>query len=98
MVNSLTEKDLGVLVSDKLKTSQQCALVTEKPAATPGCDSNNPARRSRKGAVPLCLALVGPNVNYFVLFRALQCKNAIGILEGVQQRATKVIRGLEHVT
>lgn len=31
MARRLTEKDRGVLVIDKLKTSQQCALVVEGP-------------------------------------------------------------------
>lgn len=34
MANSLAEKDRGVLVTDKLKTSQQCALVTEEPTTS----------------------------------------------------------------
>lgn len=85
-------------MTDKLKTSQQRALVTEKPAASLGCVSKSPARWSRRGTVPLCLALVGPNVDSFVLFWALQCKNVTRIPEGVQQRATRVTRGLEHTS
>lgn len=34
MASSLTEKDWGVLVTDKLKTSQQCALVIGKPTTS----------------------------------------------------------------
>ncbi|PKU49360.1 hypothetical protein llap_399 [Limosa lapponica baueri] len=91
------ERDLRVLV-DKLAMKQQRALVAKKTNGLLRCIKKSIASRLRKVILPLYSALVRPHLEYCVPVLGPQFKKDRKLLERVQWRCTKMIKGVEHLS
>ena len=92
------EKDLGVIISNDLKTSDQCKAASKKANMMLGLISRNITYRSPDVMKKLYTAFVRPHLEYAVQFWSPNYIKDQSLLERVQRRATKQIPSLRSLS
>ena len=87
-----------MLIDEKLNMSWRCAPAAQKANHVLGCMKRSVTSRSREVILPLYSALVGPHLECCIQLWGPQYRRDMELLERVQRMATKLIRGLEHLS
>ena len=93
------EKDLGIIVTENLKVSEQCVKVTKTANKVLGIIKWSYEDTSMANLLPLYKALVRPHIEYCVQAWRPYYQKDVDKLEKIQIRATRMmeeLRGMEY--
>ena len=93
-----SEKDIGVIVSNTLKPSPQCAKAANKANSVLGQMSRSFQYRDKHVWVRLYKTYVRPHLEFAVQSWSPWYKKDIEALESVQKRAVNMVKGLNSAT
>ncbi|GAB0208464.1 cAMP-dependent protein kinase inhibitor alpha [Grus japonensis] len=79
--SSPEEKDLGVLIDEKLNISRQCVLAAQKANRVLGCIKRSVTSRLREVILPFYSALMRPHLEYCIQLWGPQHKKNMELLE-----------------
>ncbi|PKU47363.1 hypothetical protein llap_2330 [Limosa lapponica baueri] len=86
------ERDPGLLEDNKLNVSEQRTAAAKKSNRMLGCINKGITSRDKEAIIPLYS--IRPHLVYCAQFWLLLYKKEVDRLEGVQRKATKIIKGL----
>ena len=92
------EKDLGVVLNNKLGASEQCQEARKKALRMLGAINRNVTYKSGEVVKKLYCSYVRPHLEYCIQAWSPCYEKHCWLLERVQKRATKMVNGLSNLT
>jgi len=92
------ERDLGVIIVNNLKPSQQCSKAASKAMSVLGMINRHFRRLDRQDFLILYKTYVRPHLEYCIQAWSPYLVRDIQVLEKVQRRATKLVGGIKNRT
>ena len=89
-----SEKDLGIIIHESCKPSQQCVIAAKKANSILGQMNKAFNFKDQKTCVKLFINFVRPHIEYAIQAWCPWNEHDINLLESVQKRAIKMIPGL----
>ena len=96
--NITVEKDLGILITNNMKTVDQCTEAANKANRALGLIHRSFKYHNQRSFTNLYKAYVRPHLEFAVQAWSPYLKKDKHTLEKVQRRATRLIYGLENIT
>jgi hypothetical protein len=94
LADVIEERDLGVIIQDNLKVSEQCSKVVKTANCILGMIRRSFENKSSDIILPLYKSLVRPHLEYCVQAWRPHLVKDIKLIEGVQHRATRMMTDL----
>ena len=91
------EKDLGVLITDNLKPSSQCAAVVNKPISALRWYKRSFNYLDSESFRILYKAYIRSNLEFVIQAWSPYLDNDINVMENIQRQATKLVPALSHL-
>ena len=98
LIVSKEEKDLGITVTNDLKSAVQCSKAAAKARSIAGLIRRNFRRLEKPEFLALYKAYIRPHMEFCVQAWSPHLRKDIETLERVQRSATKMVVGLKHLT
>ena len=98
LATTSSERDLGIQITSDLKWHSQCSLAASKGNRILGMLNRTFVNKDQELWKMLYTSLVRPHLEFASSVWNPQLKGDINVLEKVQNRATKMIKRLKHLT
>ena len=92
------ERDLGLLITSDLKPGKQCIKAANKARSVLGMIHRHFKKLTCPQFLRLYKTYVGPHLEYSIQAWSPWLRKDIEILESVQRRATKMVRGMRQLS
>ena len=95
LMGTVEERDLGIIVRNDLKPSAQCSAAASKGMSVMGLVKRNFKDLDAESFLILYKTDIRPHLEYCVQVWSPHLKKDVQLLERVQRKSTKIVRGLK---